>query len=67
MKYWLNDYDVAKGVNQYVKIVSINGEKEWLDNAVNEKYNFAIICMENDELLGNISLILLLLFLSSCH
>lgn len=58
LKYveWLNDYDVAKGVNQYVKIISINGEKEWLENAVNEKYNFAIVCIENDELLGNISL-----------
>ena len=58
LKYteWLNDYDIAKGVNQYVNMVSIAGEKEWLEKAVDEKYNFAIVCMEDDELIGNISL-----------
>ena len=34
---WLNDYDIAKGINQYINIVSINSEKEWLEKAVNEK------------------------------
>ena len=58
LKYveWLNDYDIAKGINNYTNVVSINSEKEWLANAVNEKYIFAIICIENDELIGNISL-----------
>lgn len=58
LKYteWLNDYDVAKGVNQYVNMISINGEKEWLENAINDKYTFAVVCMNNDELIGNISL-----------
>lgn len=58
LKYveWLNDYDIAKGVNQYVNMVTINGEKEWLEKASSEKYNFAIVAKENDMLLGNISL-----------
>ena len=58
LKYteWLNDYEIAKGVNQYVNMVTITGEKEWLEKGVNEKYNFAIVCMKDDELLGNISL-----------
>ena len=58
LKYveWLNDYDVAKGINNYTNIVSINSEKEWLDKAGNDKYTFAIVCMDNNELIGNISL-----------
>lgn len=58
LKYveWLNDYDITKGINHYIDIISINGEKEYLEKLQNEKYNFAIVCMDNDELLGNISL-----------
>jgi len=52
----LNNFEIAKGVNQYVKMVSIDSEKKWLEMAINEKYIFAIVCMENDTLLGNISL-----------
>ena len=58
LKYteWLNDYDIAKGVNQYVNMVNINGEHEWLEKAMNEKYNFAIVTTNDDLLIGNISL-----------
>ena len=58
LKYteWLNDYDISKGINNYTNIVSINSEKEWLDKAGNDKYTFAIVCMDNNELIGNISL-----------
>jgi len=58
LKYteWLNDYDISKGINNYTNIVSINSEKEWLDKAGNDKYTFAIVCMNNNELIGNISL-----------
>lgn len=58
LKYteWLNDYDIAKGVNQYVNMISTMGEKEWLEKAASEKYNFAIVAIDNNELLGNISL-----------
>lgn len=52
----LNNFEIAKGVNQYVKMVSIDSEKKWLEMAINEKYIFAIVCKENDKLLGNISL-----------
>ena len=58
LKYveWLNNYEIAKGVNHYTNMISIYGEKEWLEKASSEKYNFAIINKENDTLLGNISL-----------
>ena len=58
LKYveWLNNYEIAKGVDAVAKITSIDGEKEWLSKATSEKYLFAIINKENDSLLGNISL-----------
>ena len=58
LKYveWLNNYEIAKGVNHVCKIVSIEGEKAWLEKATTEKYNFAIVNKENDTLIGNISL-----------
>lgn len=58
LKYveWLNNYEIAKGVNHVCNIVSIEGEKAWLEKATTEKYNFAIVNKENDTLIGNISL-----------
>ena len=58
LKYveWLNNYEIAKGINQYARVISIEYEKEFLDNASKEKYNFAIVCKDNDQLIGNISL-----------
>lgn len=58
LKYveWLNNYEIAKGVDAVARVTSIDSEKEWLAKATSEKYNFAIINKENDTLLGNISL-----------
>lgn len=58
LKYveWLNNYEIAKGVNHVTKLLSIEAEKQWLEKATSEEYIFAIINKENDTLLGNISL-----------
>ena len=58
LKYveWLNNFEIAKGVDHVVNMVSIESEKAWLEKATSEKYNFAIVNKENDTLLGNISL-----------
>ncbi len=53
---WLNNFEIAKGINQYTNIISLNGEREWLENASKSKYNFAIVNKSNDKLMGNISL-----------
>lgn len=53
---WLNNYEITKCINQYTSMISINSEKEWLEKATTEKYNFAIIKKETDTLMGNISL-----------
>lgn len=58
LKYveWLNNYEIAKGVNHVTNVLSIEAEKAWLEKATSEKYIFAIVNKENDTLLGNISL-----------
>jgi len=58
LKYveWLNNYEIAKGVNHVTNVLSIDAEKVWLEKATSEKYIFAIVNKENDTLLGNISL-----------
>lgn len=58
LKYveWLNNHDIAKGVNQIRNIITIENEKEFLSKTDPDKYNFAIINKSNDKLLGNISL-----------
>lgn len=58
LKYaeWMNSDVVSKNIGNYSSVVSIDGEKVWLENATSQKYNFAIIKKEDDTLMGNISL-----------
>lgn len=53
---WLNDYDIAKYLDQFTRINTLDSEKEFLSD-INNKYIFAIIDKENDKLIGNISLV----------
>ncbi len=51
---WLNDFRVSDGTGMSSKIVTLESEKEWIENNLKEnKLNFAIIKLENDELIGN--------------
>ncbi len=53
---WLNDENITKYLTIHDKYVSLNGEKEFLNNIVkNDEYVYAIV-NNNDELLGNIGL-----------
>ena len=51
---WLNDYDVARYIDQVNKIVSVESEKEFLSN-LDDKCIFAIVDKKNDKLIGNIT------------
>lgn len=54
---WMNDRNVTDKLGNTTIITTLNGEKEWLDNAgKNGNVDFAIIKKDNDELLGNCSL-----------
>ncbi len=56
---WMNDFQVTDYVGRSGKIVTLNGEKEWLENSVKEndsKRNFDIIDFKEDKLIGTIGL-----------
>ncbi|NMM63253.1 GNAT family N-acetyltransferase [Clostridium sp. P21] len=49
---WLNDFSVTDGIGTSCRIASLESEKKWiLQN--NDKYQFAIVNLENDKLIGN--------------
>ena len=53
---WLNDPDVTKYLTCHNKLVSLLGEKEFLEKFSCEEFNFGIINKNDDTLLGNIGL-----------
>ena len=51
---WLNDFKVTDGVGRSGLMLTIEGEKEWLENAIKENsYIFAIVDLETDKIIGN--------------
>ena len=56
---WLNDFQVTDGLGRSGLIVTLNGEKEYLENIHDndsKNYYFVIVTLENDEMIGTISL-----------
>jgi RimJ/RimL family protein N-acetyltransferase len=53
---WMNDPLVTKNLHGHSKYVSLLTEKEYLEKAAKGNYSYAIVLEENDELIGNISL-----------
>ena len=56
---WLNDFQVTDGLGRSGLMVTLNGEKEYLENVHdndNTRYYFVIVTLENDEMIGTISL-----------
>ena len=58
---WMNDRAVAQWIGQYARVISLPGERKWLEEAVNS-YTFAIIARnstkDGDRLIGNLGLTL---------
>ncbi len=55
---WINDYDTAKYLNQYNKIFTLEDEKEFVEKTKsNDKIYLSIVKLDNDELIGNVSLV----------
>ena len=53
---WLNDEAVAANIGQYRKVVSLVTEQKYLENAAAGGQNYAIVLLDGDKLIGNISL-----------
>ena len=51
---WFSDFKMTDGIKKSSEIVTVESEREWLENSLkNNNYNFAIVDLENDELIGN--------------
>lgn len=55
---WMNDFEVTDYIGGSSEILSFNGEKEWLENITknNKDKNFDIITLDDNQLIGTISL-----------
>lgn len=53
---WLNDPEIVKYLSAHNSLISIVGEKEYLENYSKKEFHLCIVKLDNDELLGNIAL-----------
>ena len=52
---WLNDFDITDYLGRSGSLTTLDSEKEYLEQnskEMNNKYNFAIVKKENDEMIG---------------
>lgn len=54
---WLNDPAVSVTLGNYNRVLSLHGERKFLETMATEGYNFAIVRSCDDVLMGNTSLI----------
>ena len=52
---WLNDANITKYLSTHNHMVSLLGEKEYLEKMSREDVHFSIIKKDNDELMGSIA------------
>lgn len=51
---WLNDFAVSDGLGRSGKLMTVEEEKQWIEQCYKDgDFYFAIVKLENDELLGN--------------
>lgn len=53
---WLNDTNITKYLTIYNSLISMTGERNFLENESTKEFMFAIVRKEGDLLLGNIGL-----------
>ena len=53
---WLNNPNITKYLNIHNGLISIMGEKEYIENYSKKEFHLCIVKKENDELIGNIGL-----------
>ena len=53
---WMNDPEVSTYLGQYDNMVSLENERAYIESAVKDGHNYAIVLNDGDQLIGNISL-----------
>ena len=53
---WLNDFNTTDYTNRSAQLLSLKAEKEYLDSHYKDGANFAIVTLDENKLIGSISL-----------
>ena len=53
---WLNDFQVTDYTGRSANVLTLEGEKKYLEQHINDEASFAIIRIEDDQIIGSISL-----------
>ena len=53
---WLNDFQVTDYTGRSANVLTLDGEKKYLEQHINDEASFAIIRIEDDQIIGSISL-----------
>lgn len=53
---WLNDFEVTDYISKSPKIITFEGEKEFLGRQSRNSYDFSIVNLKDDNIIGTISL-----------
>lgn len=53
---WMNDFDVTDYIGRSGQLISLDGEKKYLESTANEEALFDIVTIDDDKLIGTVGL-----------
>lgn len=53
---WLNDFDTTDYIGRSANIMTLDAEKKYFEENINKNYNFFIVTLDNDKLIGTVGL-----------
>ncbi len=53
---WLNDFETTDYIGRSAYITTLDGERQYFEENMNKNYNFFIVTLEDDKLIGTIGL-----------
>ena len=53
---WLNDFDTTDYIGRSANIMTLDAEKKYFEENINKNYNFFIVTLNNDKLIGTVGL-----------
>lgn len=53
---WLNDFETTDYIGRSAYIITLDAEKKYFEENLNKNYNFFIVTLDNDKLIGTVGL-----------
>ncbi len=50
---WMNDFEVTNGIGASARMISISSERNWIQQNTQDQYQFSIVRLEDDKLIGS--------------